>query len=236
MHRLDRAYFSIRDRATRRTVADLSLAYWPRSRRWAIEELQGHANQDPEPDVRAFARALCASVSPRLTLRFPKALPDDVVRWAHGHPDPRAARLAARFALLLARRDGSWLVPFITRSSRYRGALGVDTTGDALLAAWQKAFARDRRRAGSAARGLRLLRLPSDAQNQPHCLFDLGDGPRAIGFRADGDGRLGAAFEQFDRACLTRWLGDRRPRSEPTLWSPSEGAAHPTSGGVATLG
>lgn len=235
VRRIDRAYFSIRERATRRTVADLSLAYWPRSRRWAIEELQGPSNQDAEPDVRAFARALCASVSPRLTLRFPKALPDDVARWAHGHPDPRAARLAARFALLLARRDGSWLVPFITRSSRYRGALGVDTSGDALLAAWQKAFVRDRRRAGRAAHALRLLRLPSDAQNQPHCLFDLGDGPRAIGFRADGDGRLGAAFEQFDRACLSRWLGEQTRAAEPHLWSAPAGAAHPTPGGVATL-
>jgi hypothetical protein len=235
VYRIDRAYFSIRDRATRRTVADLSLAYWPRSRRWAIEELQGYANQDPQPDVRAFARALCASVSPRLTLRFPKALPDDVARWAHGHPDPRAARLAARFALVLARRDGSWLVPFITRSSRYRGALGVDTTGDSLLAAWQKEFARARRPAGMAAHGLRLLRLPSDAQNQPHCLFDLGDGPRAIGFRADGDGRLGAAFEQFDRACLARWLGDRMRRAEPELWPAAEEAARPISGDVATL-
>ncbi len=210
VRRIDRAYFSIRERATRRTVADLSLAYWPRSRRWA-------------------------SVSPRLTLRFPKALPDDVARWAQGHPDPRAARLAARFALLLARRDGSWLVPFITRSSRYRGALGVDTTGDALLAAWQKQFARTRRNAGRAAHELRLLRLPSDAQNQPHCLFDLGDGPRAIGFRADGDGRLGAAFEQFDRACLSRWLGEQTCAAEPHLWSAPAGAAHPTPGGVATL-
>jgi hypothetical protein len=218
LRRPDRAFFSIRARASRETVADLELAYWPRSRRWAIDELKGYANQPAEPDVRAFARALCASVSPRLTLRFPKMLQADVAAWADAHPDPRSARLAARFALVLARGDINWLAPFITRLSRHRGAQYADTVGDALLAAWRKEFAGRagrERRATDGAHRLRLLRLPSDERNQPHCLFDFGSGPRAIALRADGDGRLGLAVEVLDPACIARWLQGGATRPEP---------------------
>lgn len=209
LRRPDRAFFSIRDRALCRTVADLELAYWPRSRRWAIEELKGFSNADADPDVRAFARALCASVSPRLTLRFPKALPADTARWADEHPDPPSARLAARFGMLLATADMTWVAPFITRSSRYRGAQFADTTGDALLVAWRKEFclpAGRGRRASDNATPLRRVRLPSDARNRPHCVFQLGQAARAIAFRADGDGRLGTAVEVADPARVALWL------------------------------
>lgn len=209
LRRPDRAFFSIRDRARRDTVADLELAYWPRSRRWAIVELKGPSNTDAEPDVRAFARALCGSFSPRLTLRFPKALPADTARWADEHPDPRSARLAARFGMLLSTADIHWLAPFITRASRYRGAQFADTSGDALLAAWRKEFGTRtdrRRRAGDGAPRLRRVRLPSDAQNRPVCVFDLGQGGRAIAFRADSDGRLGSAVEVLDPARVAQWL------------------------------
>lgn len=211
LRRPDRALFSIRDRATRHTVADLALAYWPRSRRWAIEELKGFGNGEAQPDVRAFARALCASVSPRLTLRFPKALPADTASWAEDHPDPRSARLAARFGMLLSTADINWLAPFVTRSSRYRGAQLADTRGDDLLAAWRQEFCARQgraRRAGDPVVRLRRIRLPSDAQNRPHVVFDRGQGPRAIAFRADGDGRLGAAIEVLDPAQVARWLDD----------------------------
>jgi len=214
LRRIDRAFFSIRQRETRCSVADLELAYWPRSRRWAIEELKGSANQDPQPDVRAFARALCASFSPRLQLRFPKALPVDAALWADTHPDPGSARLAARFATMLARADPSWLAPFVTRASRYRGALGVDTTGDSLLAAWHKEFGRRARHPTAKSCRLRLLRLPSDARNQPHCLFDVGTGARALAFRADGDGRLDQAAEVFDPALIAGWRDRPAGRTE----------------------
>lgn len=226
LRRPDRAFFSIRDRTLRGTVADLELAYWPRSRRWAILQLKGPGNTDAEPDVRAFARALCGSFSPRLTLRFPKALPADTAHWADDHPDPRSARLAARFGMLLSTADIHWLAPFITRASRYRGAQFADTCGDALLAAWRKEFCAraDRsRRAGDRSPRLRCVRLPSDAQNRPVCAFDFGQGGRAIAFRADGDGRLGSAVEVLDPARVTQWLdagtggNDSGPRASAPL-------------------
>ncbi len=75
LRRPESAFFSIRDRAGRRTVADLEIAYWPRSRCWAMEQLKAIGNQEPEPDVRAFARALCVTLSPRQQLKAPRALP-----------------------------------------------------------------------------------------------------------------------------------------------------------------
>ena len=207
LRRPDRAFYSIRARSSRRTVADLEVAYWPRARRWAVEQLKGPANVPAPPDVRAFARALCVAVSPRWALRHPKALPAAVAGWTEPHPEPGAARLAARFALMLTRRDPTWIAPFITRASRYVDAQDRPTVGDALLAAWSGEFGRPRlpaRRRGDGA--VRLLRLPSDPPDRPHCLFDLGTGARAIAMRADRDGRLRDAVEVADRSRIAHWL------------------------------
>lgn len=215
--RPDRAFFSIRDRRSRQTVADLELAYWPRSRRWAVVQIKGPGNDDAPPDARAFARALCASVSPRLQLRVPKALPAAAAGWAEAHADPGAARLAARFGLMLARRDAAWVAPFVTRQSRYRGALGVETRGDALLDIWRREFTRRARRPQGELSPLRLLRLPSDERNAPHCVFDVGAGLRALSFAADGDGRLGIAAEVLDRKRIARLVeaGEARQGALP---------------------
>jgi hypothetical protein len=197
---MDRAFFSIRCRSRRRPVADLGLAYQPRLRRWAIDELKAWGNGEPSPDVCALARALCASVSPRLQLHAPRSLPAAAEQWAAAHPGASAARLAARFAMMIARADAQWFVPYITRRSHHAGAFGIQTRGDELLTAWRAEFARCTLRPGAS----RLLRLPTDGST-PHCVFDVGAGPRAIAFRADRDGRLASAQEVFDADLLHRW-------------------------------
>lgn len=195
LRRRDWALYSIRSRTERRTVADLSLAYWPRSRRWAVEQVQGPGNGEPAPEVRAFARALCAAVSPCVALKRPKALPADAEAWALRHPDPNSARLAARFAMAVARGRLEWIAPYVTRLSHYRGGLGVTTVGDELLEGWRSEFCVPRGRPG---RAVRVLRLPTDRDGQPCCVFDVGGGVRAIAFHGAPDGRLMFAAETRD--------------------------------------